>query len=152
MIRNIFLRGLAGIPIGIMIQQFIGIISSLVVNDGNYYPVVPFAVETFGTVTNTVIGQVLLSSLMGFIFSASSLIWENTWSLTKQTITVFCIYISTMLPIAWILKWMHPSLSGVLMYIGIFILIFISIWIGMYFNMKAKIKELNEGKKLKGKN
>ncbi|MBQ1413098.1 MAG: DUF3021 domain-containing protein, partial [Clostridia bacterium] len=91
-----------------------------------------------------VILQFVLCGVMGFVFAAMSVVWENEkLNLAAQSAINFAISVCTMIPIAYICYWMEHSLEGVLQYIGIFAGIYASVWVTMYFIYRAKVKAIN---------
>ena len=65
--KKIILRGLLGMPIGLAISYIVTLIVSIIVGKGNYYPVVPDTINTFGTELNAVIIQTVLSMQYGAV-------------------------------------------------------------------------------------
>ena len=131
--KKIFLRALLGFPLGIAIGYIVTILISLVRADGYYSPCVPQLVESMGSQINAVVFQAILSGLLGAVFAAISTIWEiEDWSIAKQTAIYFTSAALTMMPIAYLAKWMEPTIKGFLSYFGIFVVIFIIIWLLQY--------------------
>ena len=90
--RQIILRGILGIPVGITIGYLIAIVISFIWAEGYYAPCAPDLVEAMGNEINGVILQTLLSGLLGAGFAAGSVIWEiESWSIVKQTAVYFGI-------------------------------------------------------------
>lgn len=148
--KQIILRGLIGIPIGICISYFIALIISVVVADGQFYAVSPDLIAQQGSELSAVLFQTLLAAVLGLVFGASSVIWElDHWSILKQTGIYFLITLMTMLPISYLAGWMEPSLKGLFIYIGIFIGIFIVMWLIQYLIWKNKVKTMNQRMKNK---
>jgi len=145
MMKKTILRALIGVPVGITIGYFITIIISLCVADGKFYSCEPEFINQFGSEINAVVLQTIFYVFIGSIFSASSVIWEiEEWSIVKQTGIYFTITALTMLPIAYVTRWMEHSVSGFLLYFGIFFVIFMVIWITNYMFWKRKVKTINE--------
>lgn len=143
--RKVVLRGIIGIPTGIAIGFLITIIISLWMGDGRYYPCVPQLVETVGNEIGSVVLQTGLCALLGAVCAAASVIWEmETWSIVKQTGIYFIILSLTMLPIAFVTHWMEHTVSGILLYFGIFAMVFAAMWLIQYMIWKGKIKNLNK--------
>ncbi|MGI6607452.1 MAG: DUF3021 domain-containing protein [Erysipelotrichaceae bacterium] len=143
--KKAFLRGLLGFPVGISIGFIITILISLVHADGYYSPCVPLLVNMMGSEINAVVFQTVLSGLLGSGFAASSLIWEmDNWSIAKQTGIYFAVTSLIMMPVAYLARWMEPTLKGFASYFGIYILIFIIIWLIQYFFWKNKIDKMNQ--------
>jgi len=138
-------RGLLGFPLGVFIGYAITILISLFVADGDYSSCVPALVDDFGNEINAVVFQAALCGLLGVSFAAASLIWErDDWSIVKQTGIYFLITAVTMFPIAYFTRWMEHSVSGFLIYVGIFAAIFVFMWVVQYCIWKNKIKRINK--------
>lgn len=143
--KNALLRGLLGFPLGVFISYTITILISLCHADGNYSPVVPTLITTYGNEMNAVILQYILSGILGFLFAASTLIWENDdWSIAKQSFIHFIIVSFGMLPIAYLSHWMEHSIGGIFSYFSIYIIIYLVIWASKYITWRRKINEIND--------
>lgn len=142
--KKILLRCLVGAPIGLAISTLITIIISLTVGDGNYYPVVPELVSDCGDEMNAVLLQALLSLLYGAAWAGASVIWEmENWSILLQTVTHLVICSLATFPIAYFMRWMKHTASGILLYFGIFFAIYLIIWLSQYSSMKKRVEEIN---------
>lgn len=138
-------RGLFGFPTGISIGYIITIVGSLFWGNGDYSPCVPALADAMGSVIGAVILQAVLCGILGASFAMASLIWEiETWSIAKQTGIYFLAISTTMFPIAYFTHWMERSLSGFLMYFGVFFTVFVFIWVIQYCIWKNKIKDINK--------
>lgn len=143
--KKAFQRGLLGFPLGVFIGYTITILISLFAADGYYSPCVPALVDEIGTEIGAVVFQAVLCGLLGVSFGAASVIWEkDNWSILKQTGIYFLIVSITMFTIAYFSHWMERSISGVLMYVGIFVAIFLFMWVIQYCIWKNKIKSINK--------
>lgn len=143
--KKLVFRCLLGAPIGFAVSMMITILISLIVGDGNYYPVVPEMVEDFGSEINAVIVQMLLSFLYGAAWAGASLIWKKeNWSLLRQTITHLVICSGLTFPVAYVCHWMAHNIISVICYFAIFFGIYIAIWVSQYIAMKVKISKMNE--------
>ena len=122
--KKVILRSLIGAPIGLSISFIITLIISVIINKGEYYPVVPQLTALCGNELNAVVIQTICSLLYGAAFGGASVIWEiENWSLLKQTV-IHCLVISvTTLPIAYCMYWMPHSFLGIAGYIVIFFFI-----------------------------
>lgn len=142
-------RGLLGFPLGVFIGYTITILVSVFAGHGTYSPCVPVLVEEIGSEIGAVAFQAALCGLMGSLFAVASLIWEmEKWSIARQTgIYSLCISV-IMFPIAYVTHWMEHTVSGFLLYFGIFAGVFVIAWIIQYCIWKGKIKDIN--KKIKG--
>lgn len=143
--KKVMLRCLIGAPIGLSISFIITLIISIIINKGEYYPVVPQLTSLCGNELNAVIIQTVCSLIYGAVFGGASAIWEvEKWSLLKQTV-IHCLIISvSSFPIAYFMYWMPHSFWGIAGYIAIFFFIYFFIWISWYFAMRKRIRELNE--------
>ena len=143
--KKVILRCLIGAPIGLSISFIITLIISVIINKGEYYPVVPQLTALCGNELNAVIIQTICSLIMGAAFAGASVIWEvENWSLLKQTILHFLVISVSTLPIAYCMYWIPHTFRGILIYIAIFFFIYFTIWIGRYFTMKKKIQAIND--------
>lgn len=115
--KQLLIRGLIGAAVGFFICYFITIITSVIIGNGEFYPVVPQAIELFGTELNAVIAQTIISMIYGAILSGTSVIWTiDRWSLIKQTITHLLIYSTATIPVAYFLYWMPHNVISILIY------------------------------------
>jgi hypothetical protein len=143
--KKVILRSLIGAPVGLSISFIITLTISVIINKGEYYPVVPQLTALCGNELNAVVIQTICSLLYGAAFGGASVIWEiENWSLLKQTV-IHCLVISvSMLPIAYCMYWMPHSFLGIAGYIVIFFSIYFFIWFAQYFAMKKRIKTFND--------
>ena len=153
-IKEKFLRGLLGIPIGITICTVISIIISIYINEtgdnaGIYYPCSTDLINAAGSELNAVIIQLLLSAALGFVMGAATIIWKfENWSIVKQSGVFFIITAIAMLSISWLLYWMEHTVMGFLRYLLnyslYFVIIWLIIWLIEYISVKSKVKKFNE--------
>ncbi len=143
--KKVILRCLVGAPIGLSISFIITLIISVIINRGEYYPVVPQLASLCGNELNAVIIQTVCSLIYGAAFGGASVIWETEgWSLLKQTV-VHCLVISiSSFPIAYCMYWMPHNFWGIAGYAFIFFFIYFFIWFSQYFAMKKKIQAFND--------
>lgn len=140
-----FRRGLLGFPLGIALGFVISIGISAWMGDGSFYPVTPQLAETMGGELNAVIVQTVLCGVLGAGFAMASVIWEmDSWSLARQSGVYFAAVCALMLPIAYITNWMEHTISGVLIYVGIFAGIFAAVWLIQYAAWKQRIRKMND--------
>ena len=142
--KKVFLRCLAGAPIGLAISTVITIIISLAMGDGKYYAVPPQLTADCGSEIKAVIIQAVFSMLYGAAFSGASVIWDTDWSLTKMTVVHFLICSAATFPTAYLMRWMDHSVGGVLLYFVQFVVIYVIIWIISYMATKRKIEAFNK--------
>ena len=143
--KKVILRSLIGAPIGLSISFIITLIISVIINKGEYYPVMPKLTALCGNELNAVVIQTICSLIYGAAFGGASVIWDmENWNLLKQTV-IHCLIISvSMLPIAYCMYWMPHNFWGIASYIFIFFFIYFFIWISQYFAMKKKIQAFND--------
>lgn len=137
-----------GFLIGVFLQQLFSLISSSIVSAqlgrNEYYPVVPQLAQAIGSPLKAVWLQFVWGGLLGAAFSAASLIFQiEKWSILRQTVTHFVVASLIMLPTAYMLKWMPPTLKGFAVYFGIFAGIYVIIWVVQYLVMRQKIQQMN---------
>lgn len=143
--KIVFLRGLLGFPLGIAVGYIITIFISFSLGTGQYSPCVPQLAEALGSEVGAVALQTALCGLIGASFAACSVIWEmEKWSIAKQTGIYFLITALTMMPIAYFLNWMEHTITGFLVYFGVFAVIFLIIWAIQYLIWRRKINQMNE--------
>lgn len=132
-----------GMIIGLTISTVITILNSLG-GDGQYQAVVPALIEDCGSEINAVVAQALCSLLYGGIIGAASVIWETDWSLTKMTVVHLLVISLTMLPIAYLMRWMNRTVRGVLLYVIFFLVLYAIIWIISYRRTQRQLREINK--------
>ena len=134
--KQLLIRGLIGAAVGFFICYFITIIISVIIGNGEFYPVVPQAIELFGTELNAVIAQTIISMIYGAILGGASVIWTiDRWSLL--------IYSTATFPVAYFLYWMPHNVISILIYYSVFITIYFFIWLISYTKTKITIKKIN---------
>lgn len=142
---KILKRSLVGASFGLLICQMIAIVISFVINDGNYYAVVPELFVICKSETTAVLVQTIVACIYGAVWGGESVIWEiDEWSLLKQTILHFVISSAVTFPVAYFTWWMPHTPFGVLSFFGIFASIYIIIWISQYLSIKRKIEKMNQ--------
>lgn len=142
-------RGILGFPIGTAIGTSITIVLSFLLGDGYYSPVAPEMTDMCGSEISAVALQFVLCGIMGAVFAAMSVIWENDkLNLAAQSAINFALSVCTIIPTAYLCFWMEHSLSGILSYISVFAGIYASIWVVMYFGYRANLMKIN--KKIQG--
>lgn len=143
--KKFFIRALIGAPIGITISHIITVATSLVINDGSFYPVVPELIEQCGSEINAVTLQTVCTLLYGAVWGGMSAIWEKeNMSLLRTTITHLIVCSAATFPAAYFLRWMPHNAAGILGYFGIFLAIYAVIWISQYLAIKRRIGQIND--------
>lgn len=144
--KEFFKRAAIGALLGVFINVSNSIIISYCVNDGVYYPVVPQLADKCGGQTNAVAVQTLVTMIYGALMAGISVIWDTErWSLLRQTVTHFAICSAATLPVAYHMHWIEQSLSGVLIYFGIFATVYAVIWVSAMLAMRKKVQQMNAG-------
>jgi len=142
--KKILFRSLFGAPVGVTISLIITIIISLCIGGGEYLPAPQDLIAWCGNEITAVIVQIICSMLIGAVSSGASVIWEiEKWSITKQTLIHFAVFVVTFIPLSYVLNWMPHNLYGALCYAAMFIGLYVLIWVSIYFPIKAKIKKMN---------
>lgn len=140
----LFMRALFGAPMGIVISYMITLFISVLIGDGNFYPVPSGLMERCGSELNAVIVQTLLSAVVGSGFSMAAVIWKlDSWSLARQSCLHFAIVCVIMFPIAYYTGWMPHTVVGIAGYVSIFVVLYLAIWGILYAVWKHKISTLN---------
>ena len=143
--KKVLMSALWGFPVGIAIGHVITILLSFARGDGGFYPCMPELISAMGGELQAVTLQTLLYGCIGMSFSASSRIWQmDGWSLLRQTGVYFLINAAVLLLAAYILRWMHRSVVGFLIYLGIFTLIFALAWVIQYGIWKHSLKKITQ--------
>ena len=141
--KKALLRSICGLAFGIALGQLIAIVISVVKGDGMFHAVVPELISDWGTELNAVIVQAVLLGVLGTVLGAVSVIWDfDSWSLTKQTTTHFCLFAFPFTIVAYVLYWIPRSVGGVMASTVVFIAIYAAIWCGSYFSYKRKVKQI----------
>lgn len=143
--RKAILRGIVGMPVGILIGYAMTVLLSLGWGSGEYLPCAQELTARMGSEMGAVLLQAALCAVLGAAFGASSMIWEiERWSIARQTAAYLFATSLAMMPTAYLLYWMQHSLAGFLVYFGIYLLIFLAIWLGNYFAIRRSIRKMNE--------
>lgn len=138
-------RCLIGAPVGLAISTMITIVISLIVGDGNFYPVVPEFITDCGNEMNAVLLQAVFSLLYGAAWAGASVIWEiESWSILRQTLTHLAVCSLATFPIAYFMRWMDHTVFGGVLYFGIFFAIYLVIWLVQYSAIKKRVEELDK--------
>jgi hypothetical protein len=145
------LRSLIGMPVGLATSTLITIFISLAIGGGVYYPVVPELITDTGSEINAVLLQAVCSLLYGAAWGGAPVIWEKeNWSILRQTLTHLLVTSIATFPIAYFMYWMEHSISGILLYFGIFFAVYLIIWLSQYSTLKKRVQQMDE--KVKEKN
>lgn len=142
--KKIIRRCLLGAPLGLAISTLMTIIISAFIGDGGYHAVVPELVRDCGSELYAVILQAACSLLYGAAWAGASAVWDaERWSLLKMTVVHLLVCSAATFPIAYFMYWMEHSVSGALLYFGIFLAIYAVIWLSQYAAMKKRVAAFN---------
>ena len=149
--KKIICRCLMGAPIGIAISTLVAIGVSLATGDGAYHAAVLELIRDCGSEIGAVTLQAACSLLYGAAWAGASVIWDmEKWSLLKMTVIHLVVCSAATFPVAYFMYWMEHSVSGALLYFGVFLAIYALIWLGQYSLMKKRIDAINKKMKERG--
>ncbi len=139
--KTIFSGVTSGIFIGLCISMLFSYLSK-----SNYYHPAPQAFSNqFDNEITEMIVSVLIWSAIGIVFSLSSLIfWVTDWSVTKMTVTHFCVDYIGFLPLAIYAKWFPLNSREIIVFSIIYLLIYIIMWFIFMFLAKKEVASLND--------
>lgn len=134
---------------GIFSGTFIGLITSFVISwrvgYGRFYPGPPEFMAKFDTELEALGWSIILWSVVGIMFSVSSLIYENYhWSLLKQLLVHFIISYVSLLSLNVLLNWFTYSLGDLIQFTIIFVSIYFLIWTISMLQVKVKLDKINQ--------
>ena len=145
MAKKIFDRCLFGAPAGVTVWVAFILWGAWLRGGGNVIWVSGHGVQVYGSELAAICAQVGSAMLIGMIWAAASLIWQETeWSLLKQT-AVNCLACTIpSMAIAWVMQWMPHSLDGIFQYVLLFGVIYVLIWMVQYLGMRKRVRQFNE--------
>lgn len=142
--KQIILRGLLGMPLGVAISVWWSLASFALLGRGDYALTVPSLEAACGSPLAAAAAQTAAVMAYGAMWGGASVIWEvERWSLLRQTVTHFCLTAAGTFPVAWSLGWMTRSLGGAAVYFGIFIGIYALIWAGGTWMIGRRLRKIN---------
>ena len=145
MLNKIIKRAIMGFVYGVFIGQTILILESLNAGNGSFCPVSEYLVQHASSTLAAVIIQYFVTGLIGISFSASTVIFEiDKWSITAQTALHFVITFAVMLFAGFVCGWYPHTLSGVLVWLAVFVVIYVLMWIGFTLYFRKQTKKINE--------
>ena len=143
--KAIIKRAILGFIYGVFIGQTILILESLMMRDGNFYPVATSLVNLAGTKIGAVIIQYFLTGLLGTTFAATTVIFEmDNWSLIRQTLLHFIITSIVMYIAGFLCGWFPHTVVSTLIWFGVFIVVYVIFWVCFSMYYKNKVKKINE--------
>ncbi|MET3558548.1 putative membrane protein [Streptococcus rupicaprae] len=137
--------GTLGIAIGIAIS----IIMSLIFGDGAYLPVNP--VSTMGIYYSERFTPVVVMSiavvvwfLIGLLFQAADLCFEQEWSLLRMSATHFIVVSIGFTGLAILAGWFPLTVAGLLFFWLLYVVIYAIVYWMHYRQMKAHVESINQ--------
>lgn len=144
MIKKIIQRTCFGIFSGTFIGLCFSLFFSYFYQSTTLLPAPPRFMHHFASSLNAFATSIILWSLIGIVFSVSSLIFSETdWSITKMTITHFIICYSLFLPLAILSGWFPINLPSFISFTVTYIIIYCLIWTIFMYSAKKEIQHLN---------
>ncbi len=134
----------SGITVGITVGYILALIFSYFYGTDRFYPSSPSFIQQFSSPLTATLVSTILWALMGICFSATSLVFQTNWGITRQTLTHLLITYLVFTPLAVLAGWFPATLVFICWYSGEFLFIYVIIWgIGMHV-AKSKVRELNQ--------
>ena len=135
---------LFGAPTGLALWVMFTILASYLRGDGEYHMSAYYLIRVYGTELNAVTAQCICAMVIGMIWSAASLIYQDTeWSLLKQTGVHFVVCTVPALAAAYLMCWMPRSLDGLAQYLLLFGGLYGLNWLCQYLGMKKRVAQMN---------
>ncbi|BDR57827.1 DUF3021 domain-containing protein [Xylocopilactobacillus apicola] len=139
--KRIIKSSLAGVAVGFLIA----LLFSWVNSGGKFLASKPQFNARFSSNLTAVTVSAGIWALMGAIFGASYLIFEQEkWSITRQTVIHFLVTIVFFLPLAIFAGWFPFTAGGIISAVVEFVIIYSLIWWWQMERAKKKIKMLND--------
>lgn len=129
-LKQLLVRALFGVMMGIATCHLIALGISLSIQDGDFYATTSDLVTHYGTPLQAVVIQNIWAAFYGAAWGASSVIWQKEqWSLLRRTVSHLVVMSLVTLPVAYYLYWMPRSIVGVISYFAMFFAVYAVIWI-----------------------
>ncbi len=142
---------LFGIPSGTFIGMTISLYFSWKVGLGTFYPGPPAFMAYFSNELQAITAAVVLWSVVGMMFSTSSLIFEKIdWSILKQTVLHFISTYVGLLTLNVFLNWFDYTLGDMFQFTLTFIIIYLIIWSLSMVRVKRNVNKINQQLNKKG--
>lgn len=134
-IKTALKRGLLGISLGVFINQTIYVLIII------FYNTLPAIANM---TKHQIIIQYMLSSILGFIYAACTVIFEiEEWSRLKQTIMHFIFTSIVFYSVAIVSGWLPRDIKSIVLFLVIFLTVYIVIWLSFKVYWNNKIKGIN---------
>ncbi len=139
--KEILKRGLLGMPIGVTIGAICNVIVSIYYNTGTYMSCSPFFEEKIGSNLGASVIQLIVTAIMGFVLSGSSVVWDiEKWSILKSTVVAYTISLLTGIIPAIYLRWTPLEFAPIFGFALVWTGIYFAIWIGNYLYYRKRVK------------
>lgn len=141
--NKILMRSLIGAPVGLT-AWFLFILWAAYLRGGEIMLVSGHGVFVYGSELNAVAAEVAGAMLIGMIWGAATLIYQETdWSLLKQTVAHSLVCMIPSLGITYVMQWMPHSLDGLGQYLRLFGIIYALNWIIRYWTTRKRLMQIN---------
>lgn len=141
--KKILNRCLVGAPVGLTVW-FLFTLLAAYLRGGEIILASGHAVFVYGSELNAVTAASASAMLIGMVWAAASLIYQETdWSLLKQTAVHALICVVPSLAIVYVMEWMPRSLDGLGQYLWLFGVIYVLIWAVQYLSTRKRLKQIN---------
>ncbi|MGT2667096.1 DUF3021 domain-containing protein [Streptococcus rifensis] len=146
--KKYILSGALGVTIGAIVS----IIMSAIFGQGVYLPINPFSVAGayyqahFSPVVVMAI-VVTIWFVIGLLFQAADLVFEQDWSLLKMSVTHFSVTVIGFTGLGFLAGWLPLNLAALLLFWLIFIAIYAAIYVINYRQMKNSVDNINRNLK-----
>ncbi|WP_395319655.1 DUF3021 domain-containing protein [Fructilactobacillus frigidiflavus] len=102
-------------------------------------------VKQFGNNLNATAVSAVIWSLIGLVFSLSTMIFSiENWGITKQTIVHFIVTYTLFTPLAILAGWFPLQFKFMISFTIIFIFIYSWMWFFSFYKAKQNLKLLND--------
>ena len=136
---------LFGIPSGILIGLITSLIFSWQAGYGIFYPGPPAFMSLFNNELEALTAALVLWSIVGMMFSISSLIFEKLeWSILKQTSLHFLCTYTGLLALNVFLNWFDYTLGNVAEFTLTFMIIYAVVWSVSMIRVKKSLDQINQ--------
>lgn len=144
MAKKILKRCMVGAPWGVALQILVVVLYSYRRGDGEIYHASAWLLGVYGTELNAFAAECLGAMLIGMLWAASALIFQETdWSLLKQTAVHFAVCMVPSLVIGFVLHWLPRNRYGLLQNLLLFGLLYVVNWVVQFFWMRRRVKQMN---------
>lgn len=137
--KEFFKRGIIGAFIGLFISITISLVISIILGQLSFTRPNPNLTDL-----QAFILLYVSSLVLGFVFSASSLMFDSIESIVSKTVIHFIILFITMISVSLLNRWILFDVRSILFFFVYFVVIYIGIWFGQYSYWKKQVQEINK--------